>query len=136
MGVFFNMLGDGEASRAIAYALGKKIKAIDLKRCSSHDEVRILLADGFTLVLWDNLQLCCEQRYMNTDDDLQSIVGSKLKDILISDGPKETSRYSGVTEIQFLKIQTTKGEITMASYNEHNGYYSGFSLDARLEITK
>lgn len=80
-----------------------------------------------TFKIWDGGQCCCEYRYMSTDDDLQSIVGGKLLNIEIKDGPDSGDSYT-VTECQFLEITTDKGFVTIKNYNEHNGYYGGFDI--------
>lgn len=132
-----------KSTKAITHAKGQKIIAVELRKQDgeegpgpSADQIRIRLGDATTLVLWDGGQSCCEHRYMNTDDDLQEIVGGELKDIFIADGPteREDGEHGDFLETQFLKIQTTKGEITVANYNSHNGYYGGFYLKAKLEF--
>ena len=42
------------------------------------------------------------------------------------------AEYGDDHEVAFLGIYTTKGVIVCQTHNEHNGYYGGFSLDARL----
>ena len=87
--------------------------------------------NGTTVRFSDHGQICCERRYMNTDDDINSLVGNKLVKVEIKDGGyngDRADRYE-VLECQFLEIQTDKGFITAANYNYHNGYYGGFSLE-------
>ncbi len=77
--------------------------------------------------IYDDGQSCCENRYMRTDDDLSSYVGSKLLGAEIKDAPNISEEY-GYHEIQFLEVQTDCGTFTMTSHNEHNGDYGGFLI--------
>ena len=67
---------------------------------------------------------------MRTDDNLDYYVGSKLLGFEIKEATIMEDGY-GLHEIQFLEVRTSKGCFTMASHNEHNGYYGGF--DIRVE---
>lgn len=88
--------------------------------------LQLALEDGVTLLIQDQGQSCCESRYMTCDDNLANIFGGRLLAIEVLDGP---DLPSGEThEQQFLIIRTTEGTITVASHNEHNGYYGGFAL--------
>jgi hypothetical protein len=78
----------------------------------------------------DHGQSCCEHRYMTCDDDLSSFDGSEIRSMSVRDGGRQQVDY-GDHEIQFLVIETTSGAITVATHNEHNGYYGGFSLQVR-----
>lgn len=109
-------------------ALGKTITALRLD--DEMNELRFEFSDGTKLTLFDNGQSCCEHRYMRTDDNLDEYVGAQLMGAEIKDAPCVDDRY-GVHEIQFLEVQTDRGVFTMASHNEHNGYYGGFCLVAR-----
>ena len=83
--------------------------------------------------LADEGQSCCENRYMSTDDDLSDFIGGTLLDAEIKAAPDETDEWGQVHEVQFLEVRTSKGSFTMASHNEHNGYYGGFYLVAISE---
>lgn len=133
IGVIIDMLGGyGEAAAALIASQNKSISSMYL---NSEDELRIGLEDGTVLVLWDNGQSCCENRYMRTDDDLDSFVGDIFLGIEILSGPEEEDDYGGgVHEVQFLHIRTSGGTVVCSSHNEHNGYYGGFSIKARLEM--
>lgn len=52
------------------------------------------------------------------------------------DGPEEADEYGGSKESQFLIITTDMGAFTIVNYNEHNGYYGGFSIVARCDKVK
>jgi hypothetical protein len=78
------------------------------------------------ITIFDNGQSCCESRYISCDDDLSSLVGGKLVHI-VTKAYKEEDEWS-CHEKCFVEIQTDKGFVTFCTHNEHNGYYSGFSL--------
>jgi hypothetical protein len=50
-----------------------------------------------------------------------------LTSIEAKDGPNLEDAY-GEHEQVFVEVVTTKGLITIANHNEHNGYYGGFAL--------
>ncbi len=126
--------GNESAVAAVADALGKKIDRVDLDKGNDRDTLRLHLADGTTLLLWDGGQSCCESRYMSTDDDLKHHHGETLMGVEIADGPSVEDEY-GDHEQQFLRVKTTGGVITVVTHNEHNGYYGGFHIEAATEPT-
>ncbi|MDD5231159.1 MAG: hypothetical protein PHC43_07510 [Candidatus Marinimicrobia bacterium] len=124
MGVMIGMLGGNEESvNAFKEALNKKIKSVALVS----DELQIEFNDGYKIALYDDGQSCCENRYMVTDDDLTYYTNTIFKGVEIKDAPNEKDEY-GEHEVQFLEVQTGKGCFTMATHNEHNGYYGGFLI--------
>ena len=124
MGVMIGMLG-GNADTVAAYneSMGKTISGLALDEGGGF--ITIDFNDGTNLRVADDGQSCCENRYMRTDDDMQHFVGAKLTGIEIKEAPNEPDEY-GDHEVQFLEVQTDRGVFTMASHNEHNGYYGGF----------
>ena len=56
-------------------------------------------------------------------------------EILIREAPSVPDA-SGMHEVQFLALVTSKGEVVFSSHNEHNGYYGGFSIAARTEASR
>lgn len=90
-----------------------------------------ILFDGMELMITDNGQLCCEQRYMSTDDDTTYHVGSLFMGIALG-SVEEDGGDGDVHDIQFLDIYTTLGVISVANHNEHNGYYGGFDIGLEL----
>jgi len=67
IGVMIGMLSSNESTvDAIKSSLGKTIREVTL----SDEQLRVGLDGGSVLVLWDDGQSCCEERYMRTDDDL------------------------------------------------------------------
>lgn len=123
MGVMLNMMGDNEKSaKVFSESIGKTISKVYL---SDMDELKFVFEDGSAMTIADEGQSCCEHRYMRTDDDLSEYVGAKLIGGEIKQAPSIQEEYEE-HEVQFLEIQTSKGVFTMASHNEHNGYYGGF----------
>ncbi len=133
IGVMLSYLGGNEESvKAVQRAIGQTIIAVELK---DDDALHFTMADGFKLRIFDDGQSCCESRYMRTDDDLSQHVGETLLGFEIKDAPSpEEDNNWGEHEVQFLEVKTDKGVFTMASHNEHNGYYGGFSIRAE-EVT-
>ena len=52
----------------------------------------------------------------------------------LKEAPSQENEW-GEHEVQFLEVTTSKGEFTMASHNEHNGYYGGFAIELRFIAT-
>lgn len=86
----------------------------------------ITFEDDKKIEFFDNNQSCCEHRYMNTDDCTSLHKGARLISASVSDGPSTDN--GNVLDCQFLIITTNKGFLTIANYNEHNGYYGGFDI--------
>lgn len=82
------------------------------------------------MVMFDDLQICCEERYMHTDDDLSYYIGACFLDAEVREGPIEEKEYTDKMS-KFLIITTSKGQLTVVNYNEHNGYYGGFDIVIR-----
>jgi hypothetical protein len=102
-------------------------KIIDSVRLGEDDALHFEFLDCDTLKISDDGQSCCERRYMTTDDNLQDYVGATFLGIELKEAPDIEDEY-GEHEVLFLEIKTSKGCFTMATHNEHNGYYSGFSI--------
>lgn len=118
--------GNGGSAKAWNAAEGKIIAELGIK----DDNLRFVMGDGTKLVLRDDGQDCCENRYMVCDDDLGEFIGAKLLGVETRQADDETDEYGEVHEIEFLIIKTSKGDFTVANHNEHNGYYGGFVLQA------
>jgi hypothetical protein len=114
--------------------IGRTIASVEM----TEEILTIGFADGACIKIFDDGQCCCEARYMHTDDDISSLVGHKLTGISEKDGPIEDDEdHNGLIETSetcFVNINTDDGFITIVNYNEHNGYYGGFSLEIE-EIT-
>ena len=124
------LYGNSDSVDAFKAAIGKTIKAAR----ADDDSLYLTFTDDSGIRFYDDGQLCCESRYMRTDDDVASFAGSVLTGAEIKDGPDEEGEYGDAHEVQFLEVQTSTGVITMSSHNEHNGYYGGISL--RVEPVK
>lgn len=123
--VMLHMLmgNNGESAAALNASIGKKITSIDIL----NDTLTLSFEDGSSLTARDDGQSCCESRYMRTDDDLPYYKGSTLTGMGLRDAPDEEDEY-GTHEVQFLVVNTSNGDITIANHNEHNGYYGGFAV--------
>jgi hypothetical protein len=108
--------------------LNKVITALTL----DDDGLHFTFGDGHKMRMYDDGQSCCEKRYMHTDDDLPYYVGAVLTGAEIVDGPADDDDYDE-HEIQFLKVDTSRGRFTVETHNEHNGYYGGFYVIAEAE---
>lgn len=126
LGVMINMLGGNKSTvEKLKSVLNKEIKNLKME----DDKLRFEFNDGDLMVVFDDGQSCCENRYMTTDDDLDYFQGSKLMDMEIKEAPNAPAEYDE-HEVQFLVVKTSKGEFTMETHNEHNGYYGGFWIVA------
>lgn len=132
MGVMLGLLFDDEEHKQIwAESIGKVIKSVTL---GQDDALRFVFTDESKIKIRDCGQSCCENRYMRTDDKLEEFAGAALLGAEIKEGPPIADN-GYAHEVQFLEIKTSKGSFTMASHNEHNGYYGGFLLQAARENT-
>jgi hypothetical protein len=114
-------------SISLKSSLNKIIKKIEID-----DKYAYIHFDDLSIFcIHDDGQCCCEKRYMTCDDDLKSFENTKFLGIEIKEGPNQ--EHWGVHEVQFLEIKTSKGYISIANHNEHDGYYSGFSIECFLE---
>jgi hypothetical protein len=115
----------------VSYAamLGRPIEAVT----QQDDVLSIRFVGGGALRIWDDGQSCCENRYMTTDDELDTFVGAKVVNLEEVAGPDQEGSYGDSHEQMFVKLQTTAGTITMVTHNEHNGYYGGFYVATRWE---
>lgn len=124
IGVMIQMLGGNEESvKAYTESLNKVIASAQLVR----DELIMEFSDGSAIKFSDTGQSCCESRYMMTDDTPSEFVGAVFLGAEIKEAPSVACDY-GDHEIEFLEVKTDKGVFTMASHNEHNGYYGGFCI--------
>jgi hypothetical protein len=80
-----------------------------------------------TVVDWG--QSCCESRYITCDDDVNSIVGSKLMAIDLIDGSEQGDGIFHYHQYAFVDVKTDLTSIKLCTHNEHNGYYGGFSIN-------
>jgi hypothetical protein len=123
-------------------SIGKTIKHIELSPPPNdsskwddegQDTLKVTFDDGSMLTVFDAGQSCCESRYMRTDDKFEAFVGAKLLSMELKEAPTITGEWGDEHEVQFLELMTSKGALTMASHNEHNGYYGGFAIELRYK---
>lgn len=130
--------GDAKSLEKLKPAVGDKIREIAI----TDNALVLTFARGSLEALndcpaqrariWDSGQSCCESRYMHCDDDLSKYVGARFLGAAVRPGPEEVVGGDGCKEQEFLLIWTSIGVLTVANYNEHNGYYGGFSIEASL----
>jgi hypothetical protein len=125
IGSILHELGGGTKNSASKY-YGRKIKSAEF----SGDDMRLTFEDGVNIIISDQGQSCCENRYMTCDDKPSDLVGQELRKIEVKEYKNEDQDYD-CHEIAFLEIGTDQTSITFATHNEHNGYYGGFGLDIR-----
>ena len=129
IGVMLGYLSGNESSvRAWQSAVNKVIAEIR----ADEDSLHFVMEDGTKIKLSDEGQSCCEHRYMTTDDDLSYHVGTELIDSENKDATSIEMEYEE-HEVQFLEVKTSKGVISCANHNEHNGYYGGFYVQCAAE---
>ena len=123
LGVMIHALGGGSREHPDKY------KGREVASASIDDNALFLgFTDGVKIKIFDDGQLCCERRYMKTDDDVSSLVGGKILEFYLKPGPVGGGDW-GEHEIMFLEIATDKGFVTISNHNEHNGYYGGFGMN-------
>jgi len=130
IGVMLKMLGgNSESVSAITSVLNKKIDRVYV---GDDDSLHFEFECGTKFKIFDDVQSCCESRYMRTDDDLKEFSGSIFLSAELKYAPSIECEY-GDHEIQFLEIKTDKGSFVCSSHNEHNGYYGGFGIVCAME---
>jgi len=130
LGVIIHHLSGGAENSADKY-YGRKIKGAEF----GDDKLKITFDDGVQISIFDGGQSCCENRYMNTSDDVKWLVGKTLTGLTLKDAPDENGDYD-VHEVQFLEVMTDHGCIIFANHNEHNGYYGGFGMNIKEISTR
>jgi hypothetical protein len=129
MGVMLGILGGNEETvNSIKSSLNKVIETVKL----DEENLVISFTDNTQLTIWDGGQSCCEARYMTTDDNLSDFNGATLLDLELKSADDIDNGWE-VHEIQFLDVKTSNGVFTMVNHNEHNGYYGGFYVKAKLK---
>lgn len=134
IGVMLGFLS-GNADTVAAYkaAIGKTISTVAMDH-GEPEKLVINFEGGSRLIVMDDGQSCCESRYMTCDDDLTVYGGSVMQDIEVRDGPEhKAGEYGDEHEEQFLVVTTSQGSFTVATHNEHNGYYGGFWIKLSFE---
>ena len=92
----------------------------------------INFSDGRKITFTDSADCCCEHRYMQTDDNVLSYIGSSFLGAELNPGPDMPDEEDNCHETEFLDIKTSSGVLQICNHNEHNGYYGGFSITATV----
>lgn len=77
----------------------------------------------------NNGQDCCENwGYLSSEDDFGSFIGSELKNVYVTDSElgiivSNMKEDLDAGSAMFINVETTRGLLQFAAYNEHNGYY-------------
>jgi hypothetical protein len=109
--------------------LNKRIKSINLHKKLEENFIEIRLNNNKIFTVKDNRQMCCEERYITTDDDLSYFTSTTIIDIDLSEVNSSNDDDTGHNhDIKFLRISTDKGVIVFESHNKHNGAYGGFNI--------
>lgn len=125
LGTFYN------TPNVIQSCIGKTIKDISID--PEEDSVIIAFNDNTFLSLHNDDYSCCEIRWFETSDDLEMFKGDKFMGVEVKECPEEESEDRWcVHEVEMLEIKTDKGFFTFSAHNEHNGYYGGISIYAKL----
>ena len=127
VGIKAHMLYGPMAETEMLIPVGKRIVKAEIVVDDMH-KLRLDFEDGTAIVMYDDGQACCEQRYMSTDDDIQSLVGALLVRIDQCDTRYGDRSAEEILDCSFVEIGTDKGFITLVNYNSHNGYYGDFDL--------
>jgi hypothetical protein len=138
-----NELGEFGAIHVIQCCLEMTMKSLRLDAAANEGKGALIITfrDSSELHMYDDASYCCETRYMSTDDDLNYFAGAQFCGAEVHDGPNlkeedDEESYGNEHETQFLHVETTKGIFVIQTHNIHNGYYSGFHLDAhRIQPT-
>jgi len=130
MTILHELCGDKTTINAPKASIGKKIIAA---KVDDNQLVIDLELEDKKLIVKDDGQCCCENRYMSCDDDFTPHIGAEIVDFELKDGPTTEDEYGEPHEIRFFEVKTTRGAFQIVNHNEHNGYYGGFSICARLE---
>jgi len=117
------LMGNKETVDIVKESLGKMIKRTYME----NDKLCLEFTDEKTILIFDDGQSCCEERYMMTDDDLDYYKDCEFINLELQ-AAADIKDESEMHEVQFVLITTSLGVFTMATHNIHNGYYSGFSV--------
>jgi hypothetical protein len=129
IGVLIKGLSSNEETvRAIQSSIGKRISDVVV----INENLLISFEDGTKLNVFDGGQSCCEHRYMTVDDDLSTHIGERFLSARTVSAPDVVDDDLETHEVEFLEITTDKDSFKIANHNEHNGYYGGFDIEAKL----
>lgn len=108
----------------------KEVNDVDFgERWSEYDGYCIETDKRQLYFVISNEQCCCENwGYLSSEDDFGSFIGSELKNVYVTDTKLETivpkmEEDLDAGSAMFINVETTRGLLQFAAYNEHNGYY-------------
>lgn len=96
-----------------------------------NNELVIDFTNDAQLKIWDDGALCCNHRYISTDDDLNFYRGANFLDCQVIEINDATPADD--EEVAFVRIYTSKGDFTIVNHNEDSGYYGGFLFVTELK---
>jgi len=131
------------AAAVIAPFIGATITTITLQRGErgDPDEIIFTFADRFErLSIYDAGQDCCEERYFTVDErEMEYLFGCQLQRIDVryvaevwEPSPSEILNDNGLHEIAFLWVHGSWLTWVATIHNRSNGYYTGFTLAAKV----
>ena len=97
------------------------------------DRLQLTFENGKRVYISDCASLCCEARYMTTDDDVAVLVGGALRRIEVKEGPSEHIDKWEEHDTCFVEVGTDDAHVVLTTHNKHNGYYGGFNVMVREE---
>ena len=93
----------------------------------NYEGVIITLEDGTEIKIGiDDDQQCCEKTgFLSSNDDYSDFIGAEFLTVLTVDTNNLVSKLKDIYEsdVAFINVETSKGTLQFAVYNEHNGYY-------------
>ena len=94
---------------------------------TNYEGVIITLEGGTEIKIGiDGDQQCCEHAgFLSSNDDYSDFIGAEFLTVLTVDTNNFVSELKELDfpEVAFVNVETNKGTLQFAVYNEHNGYY-------------
>lgn len=97
------------------------------------DGYKISTTKGSIEIGIDNQQGCCENwGYISSSDNLKDFYGAEIIEVKYTQNINELLKTTEMQldeqcceldQVYFITIETSKGTLQFAVYNEHNGYY-------------
>lgn len=116
-------------------AVGEQIVTIVISQGTRGSNYIRIVTKGHLITI-ENQEVCCENRFFKTEDNLADFVGAQLykADVLPARQMRNPTIYRQLAflEIAFLHVYTSKGAIVFEAHNQHNGNYAG--MDILVEV--
>lgn len=87
-------------------------------------------------------QSCCEQfGCIITNDDTNDFIGATIRNVSITDTALNNKKIDELEYLDsggamFVNVETNKGLLQFAAYNNHNGYYGHTAVLISKQLTK